>query len=91
MTIPPEIYGPFGAVVVLVLALIVAGRAFSALWRVHVESDADDRALRDAAIAISRDLVGALGKLTEEIASDRRDRLREQKVIEDALRRLEKP
>lgn len=81
---PPELLGPTG---LLVGALLVIG----ALWREHLKADQDDRTQRDTATAGWRDQTTATTKLTDEIAADRREREKEQKAIEDALRRLANP
>lgn len=41
---PPELLGPTGLLIALLLAV-------AALWRDHLRADADDRAQRDQAIA----------------------------------------
>lgn len=80
---PPELLGPTG---LLVACIGVIG----ALWREHLKADADDRVQRDKAITGWTDQTAATSRLTDEIAADRREREKEQKAIEDALRRLAK-
>lgn len=79
---PAELLGPTG---LLVGALIVIG----ALWREHQRADQDDRTQRDTALTGWQNATTAVGKLTDEVARDRSERAKEQRVIEDALRRIE--
>jgi hypothetical protein len=48
-TVPPELLGPVGALVLAIAGLIAVSRFTVLLWRVHLEADADDRAQRDRA------------------------------------------
>lgn len=45
-----------------------------ALWRLHLQADADDRAQRDEAIAGWRDSTAAVNRLAEAIEKDTADR-----------------
>ena len=58
------IIGPFGALVVLVLAVYIAGRAISELWTDHKRGDTDDRDQRDKAIARLEGMVGSIDRNT---------------------------
>lgn len=55
---PPELLGPFGLAVALLIAV-------AALWRDHLRADADDRAQRDEAFTIAHAQVDATNKVAE--------------------------
>lgn len=55
---PADLFGPLGLLVALAFAV-------SALWRDHLRADADDRAQRDRALAISEAQVIATNRVAE--------------------------
>ena len=71
--IPPELLGPAGLLVALLLAV-------AALWRDHLRADADDRTQRDKAMAIAEAIVPALRNLTGALEADTRDRTTRHRV-----------
>lgn len=66
MSIPPDLYGPFGLLIALALAV-------AALWRDHVRADADDRAQRDIAVVGWRSQTDATTRLADAIEQQARD------------------
>jgi hypothetical protein len=63
--LPPELLGPYG----LVVALLIAS---AALWRSHVRSDEDVRTQRDVAITGWRAQTDATNRLADLLEDDRR-------------------
>lgn len=63
---PADLYGPFGL-------LIALGLAVAALWRDHVRADADDRLQRDLAVTGWREQTAATNRLADAIETRERD------------------
>jgi len=66
-SVPPDVYGPFGAVVILFLVVVVLVRAIQKLWEEHLRADQDDREQRDVALAGWRAQTDATKELTDAI------------------------
>ncbi len=54
---PPELLGPLGLTVGALLAVGALGRVIVALWRNHLEADAEDRRQRDDNFLLARDAI----------------------------------
>lgn len=67
MTIPDTVFGPFGALVLLVAAVTALGKVIQALWKEHLRADEDDRTQRDVAIAGWQAQTDATKELTASI------------------------
>lgn len=65
MLLPPEAYGPFGAVVVLGVVLAGMAKVIQALWSDHLRADQDDREQRDRALALAEGVVPVVKQLAE--------------------------
>lgn len=77
----PDVTGPFGALLLAVAILGIAGKVISELWTEHKRGDADDRDQRDKAIARLEAMVGALDRntaATAELATAFREYIAEQ-------------
>lgn len=73
MLIPPEVYGPAGAVVVLAIVAYVLARVIQGLWIEHLRADQDDRDQRDRALALLDGILPTLRDISSAIASANRD------------------
>lgn len=51
-TVPPEVFGPTGALVLAVLGILGLVKVAQLLWSEHLKADADDRAQRDTALRL---------------------------------------
>ena len=63
---PEQLVGPFALTFGSVAVVI-------ALWRDHLRSDADDRAVRDRSLAIAEHLTDAVNRLTDALEQQARD------------------
>lgn len=72
-TVPEEIYGPFGAVIVLAFSALALGKVISALWKEHLRADADDRAQRDHALELLDGILPTLRDISAAMAAANRD------------------
>lgn len=73
--VPQEIYGPFGALVILVVVVGILGKVIQALWADHKRSDQEDRDQRDQALRIVEGVVPTLKELAAaQSAANKRSR-----------------
>ena len=73
-TVPPDVYGPFGALVLLCIVAYILLKVIKELWLEHLRADADDRSQRDIAVAGWQAQTEATKELADAIrkAADRR-------------------
>lgn len=61
--LPPEAFGPTGALVVLGFFMTAMGLVIRALWKDHLRADQEDRDQRDKALAIVEGVIPTLREL----------------------------
>jgi hypothetical protein len=61
--VPPELLGPTGLTVGVVLGLVALARVIAVLWRIHLEADLDDRLQRDKAQELADKAIAAYDRL----------------------------
>lgn len=57
---PDSLYGPFGALVFLGIAVGVLAKVIQALWKDHLRSDIEDRDERDRLLVVVEGIVPTL-------------------------------
>lgn len=75
-----QVLGPFGATVLLLFLVVIAGQVIRVLWQDHQRADADDRAQRDIAITGWREATDAIRALTAAVQEQDK---REQRIRRD--------